>query len=410
MQKPKTLKATIADAVEIKNFVSYWQARSYVEGIEDLLPPFRELIREDGASEAIQLIEHTMRLMETNWSKVDDSDGGMSEVFKDLQRLHLKACEAAKPDPVHLAKYLFEWAMATDYDAFHDVPKDYAGVLGSKGMAELGRLIDEDFAKVPISMPGNESWDTSSFRIKVWAEMYARVTKDFDKLLAVLTRDVSSPYRFLEIAQACKEFGRLDLAESWALKGMLAFPRAKADSRLRSFLAGEYAAKGRIDNAHKLLWENLEDSRHEYLEAYKELKALGEKAGRWSDWQAKAMDLVRSRNQAVGILVFEGKFKEAYAEARSRGCTEHGWKELAEALCKEEPQLAYRVYETLFTALMKNYGNAVTRSNLAWTVKAMSQLAKKSGLTKEFKGWLEGEKVVNKRRTGFLNDLKKMGL
>jgi hypothetical protein len=410
MAKAKTLKATIAEAVEIKDFVSYWQARSYVEGIEALLPPFRELIREDKAVEAIALIEHTMRLMEKNWSKVDDSDGGLSEVFKNLQKLHLEACVEAKPDPVHLAKYLFEWAMATDYDAFHDVPKDYAGVLGSKGMAVLGRLIDEDLVKVPISMPGDDSWDTSLFRIKAWAEMYARVTKDFDKLLTVLTRDVSSPYRFLEIAQACKEFGRHDLAESWAVKGMAAFPRAKADSRLRTFLAGEYVVKGRIDDAYKLLWENFEDCQHQYLDAYRELKDLGEKVGRWGEWQSRTMELLRSRSAAVGVLIFEGRLKEAYAEARSKGCTEHGWKELAEALSKGEPELAYRALGTLFTTLMKNYGNAVTRRNLAWTVKSMVRVAKNAGLTKEFKAWLEEQKVLNKRRTGFLNDLKSMKL
>jgi tetratricopeptide (TPR) repeat protein len=246
--------------------------------------------------------------------------------------------------------------------------------------------------------------------------MYAEQTKDFDKLLMVLTRDLASPYRFLEIAEACKEFGKLDLAVIWAERGLAAFPMNQ-DSRLRSFLAVEQMAQGRTEDALMLLWKNLENSGHQYLQAYKELKALAEKAGQWAEWQAKAMDLLKEgktfgkgADASVAVLVYEKRLKEAYAEASSKGCTEYGWKKLAEALSKSEPKLSYDAHRRLYVIVMEDYTSTTARTNLAWTVKQMDRLAGIVGAAKEFKAWLEEQKVLNKRRTGFLNDLKGVGL
>lgn len=415
----KNLKAAFADVVTVHGFVDWRGASSYEDAIEALFPDIHALIKEGLPDAAVEVVEYAMGLLEKNWSKVDDSSGGMSMVFETLQIFHLKACKDAKPEPKALAKRLFEWAMTSDYDAFHKAPETYKGVLGKVGMAELGRLIDAEFAKVPkgeqgdIYKPGRGSF----FKIKAWAKMYAEQTKDFDRALAVLTRDLSSPYRYLEVAEACKAFGKVDLAIEWAEEGLKAFPKDIQDSRLRSFLAVEYEAMGRIEDAYSLLWENFETSRHQYLDAYQVLKTLGTKIGRWAEWQERAMGLLRAgksfakdADAIVAVLVFEGLLKEAYAEANMKGCTEYGWKGLAEALTKAEPNLSYEAHRQLFGKVMDDYTSTTARTNLAWTVKQMSRLAGIIGVTKEFKAWLEEQKTINKRRTGFLNDLKGMGL
>jgi hypothetical protein len=413
------LKKAITHAVTVRGAAQRRDERAYVLGIGDLMPLFEDLIEEGHAADALTLVELTLRKMEANWPKVDDSNGGMSEVFKELQALHLGACKAAKPDQKKLAKRLFEWGQTSAYDAFYDAPKVYADVLGTEGMAEMGRLIDAAFAQVPLGMPGADAWERASNarRITTSAARHAEQTKDFDKLIHVLTRNVSTSYRFLEIAEACKRHGRMDLALSWAEKGVGMPFRDGVDPRLKLFLAHLYADEGKIDAAFKLLWTNFEKGSSRDLEAFKEMKVVGEKVGFWMEWRELALAHLREgkgyegSGSLIKALISEGLIRMAHEEAVKRGCTMHVWTDLAEALADDgDKVLAYETYQGIFGFAMNDYEGPQGRWRVHDTVRKMSGLAERIGKLPDFKAWLEEKKTVFKRRTGFLNDLKKIGL
>lgn len=72
---------------------------------------------------------------------IDDSDGGMSLVAEQLRELHLTACEQARPQPITLARNLFERERhGGDLEVFYGALETYADVLGEVGLAEYRRL------------------------------------------------------------------------------------------------------------------------------------------------------------------------------------------------------------------------------------------------------------------------------
>ena len=89
-------------------------------------------------------------------------------------------------------------------------------------------------------------------------EALAEINGDIEELVAVKSRDLSSGYRFLEIATIYKNFNMSEKALEWSEKGIKAFPK-NTSSDLRDFLAEEYHNLKRFDDEMKLIWANFSD-------------------------------------------------------------------------------------------------------------------------------------------------------
>ena len=74
-------------------------------------------------------------------------------------------------------------------------------------------------------------------RVLAWREEIARSQRDFDTLLELLSRDLSSGYNYEKIVEACHEYGHDALAMNWAERGLKAHPRWPG---MRRVLAKEY--------------------------------------------------------------------------------------------------------------------------------------------------------------------------
>src|SRR5262249_57416871 len=90
-------------------------------------------------------------------------------------------------------------------------------------------------------------------RIMGSMDSWARVSGDVEELVAVMSRDLTSGYSYLRIAEVYREAQRHDNALLWAESGLKAFPD-RTDARLREFAAEEYHRRGRHDEAMKLIW------------------------------------------------------------------------------------------------------------------------------------------------------------
>src|SRR5262249_43599487 len=144
-----TYRRAIAEAVESDGFVDYRSAYQYAQGIEDVIDSVEELLKEEYASEVIELAEYALGAVEQAIESVDDSDGNMGGILERLQELHHRACKKAKPEPEALARRLFEWELRTHYDTFYGASETYADVLGRKGLAVYRTLAEAEWAKVP---------------------------------------------------------------------------------------------------------------------------------------------------------------------------------------------------------------------------------------------------------------------
>src|SRR5260370_6699241 len=123
-------------------------------------------------------------------------------------------------------------------------------------------------------------------------ESLAQGSGDIEQLVAVMSRDLSSAYSYLKIAEVYREARQHDNALLWAEKGLQAFPE-HTDGRLREFAAEEYHRRRRHDDAMKLMWA--EFSERPYLESYKTLERHAKKAGTRPESRESALGEIRLR-------------------------------------------------------------------------------------------------------------------
>jgi len=352
-------------AVRVYDFVHYREASGWARGVDDAIDSVEQLLNDGQAAAVIELCEAALQSLESAIQSVDDSDGHFSVMSGRLQHIHYRACLEARPDPVDLAKRLFQWELHSDFDVFYGAAERYAKILGTKGLKSYRQLADAEWAKVPPRTARHERSEWGQhFRITHIMESLARVSGDIEELVAVMSRDLSSASSYLRIGEVYREAGQHEKALLWAEKGLKAFPD-RTDALLREFAAEEYHRRGRHADAMSLIWA--EFSERPFLETYKTLEKHAKNAGAWSDWRERALAEIRSRiakakekarSQArprwmaadddhsvlVEIFLHEGKAEDAWREAVAGGCSEGLWLRLAAKREKEHPGDAAPIY------------------------------------------------------------------
>jgi uncharacterized Zn finger protein len=415
-----TYRRVIDDAVDAADFVDYYAAHDYAQGIEDAVDSVEELLKEGHAAEAIGLTEHALAAVERAMGLVDDSDGYMGGILERLQEIHHQACRKAKPDPEVLAKRLFEWELHLDWETFLGAAERYADVLGSKGLALYRQSAEAEWANVPFLGPGGDDDEKyrKRFRITHIMETLTQQSGDVEALVAVKKRDLSHAYDYLEIAETYQKAGNRDLALEWAERGVKAFPK-NTDSRLREFLAGEYHRRKRHDEAMALVWAEFSESPG--LDGYKTLKSHAERVGRWPDWREKALALIRKEtaeeaakarkysrgwqgagsSELVRIFLWEKDEEAAWREAQEGGCTDDLWMQLAAKREKEHPADALPIYQGRIAPTLDQKNNEAYRQAMTLLRKVL-EIMSRLGRKADFKGYLETVRAAHKPKRNFM--------
>lgn len=422
-----TFKHIINQATNTGGFVDYHSAYDFSRGIGNTIDCLEELLQDGFPQEVVELAEYALRRAEKALGEMDDSDGYMGSIFEQLQEIHHKACVKARPDPEALAKRLFEWELATEWDTFSDAAEIYADVLGEKGLSIYRKLAEAEWAKLPALKPGQmeRGYYGHRFRLTSIMEALAYVNDDVEELVAVKSKDLSSAYRFLEIALAYKDAGKSDKALEWAEKGLKAFPE-NPDSRLREFLANEYHRRKRHSEAMQLIWANFTD--HPGLENYKTLKGHAERIKEWPKWRQQALEHIRGiiadarkhrprtyrywtddqdHSLLVEIFIWEKDIESAWQEAQTGGCSDYLWMQLAKLREKEHPEQAIEVYKTQIEPLVRQTKNSAYREAIH-LIKKIGQLMKGLGKEKEFAEFVSSLKEKYKLKRNFIKLLSRL--
>jgi uncharacterized Zn finger protein len=352
-------------AVRVHRYVHYREAPGWARGVDAAIDSLEQLLSDGQAAAVIGLSESALQSLERGIQSVDDSDGHFSMLSDRLQDIHYRACLEARPDPADLARRLFQWELHGDFDVFLGAAERYAKILGAKGLNTYRQQAEAEWAKVPPRTAGNERSDWSQhFRITHIMESLARASGDIEELVAAMSRDLSSSYFYLRIAEVYRKAGQHDNAQLWAEKGLKAFPD-RTDARLREFAAEEYHRRGRHADAMSLMWA--EFSERPFPETYKTLEKHAKKAGAWPEWRERALAEIRTRiakakekargqvrprwmpaddnhSVLVEIFLYEGKAEDAWREASAGGCSDSLWLRLAAKREKEHPEDAARIY------------------------------------------------------------------
>ncbi len=414
-------RRAINEAVEPDGFVSYRDAYSYTQGIDEVIDSIEELLKEGSPVAVIDLAEYALDAVENAMGSIDDSDGYMSTILERLQELHLKACKKAKPDPESLAERLFAWERRTDYDTFYGAAETYAGVLGEKGLAVYRQLAEAAWAKVAARRPGRDDAEQygKRFRITHIMESLARQSGDVEALVAVKQRDLSLAYNYLDIAETYKRAGQHDKALQWAERGVEAFPK-RTDSRLREFLANQYHRRKRHAEAMALVWAEYTES--PTLREYQNLKAHAVRLGEWKLWREKAVEYLRlqiaksrsersmnrwavyreaDHSELVRIFLWERDIETAWREAQAGGCSNSLWLELAAKRDKEHPEDALPIYQRQIEPDLGRKNNEAYKEAVDF-LRKVRELMVRLGRESEFTVYATQLRVKHKAKRNFM--------
>ena len=211
--------------MRVHEFVHYREASGWARGVDDAIDSIEQLLKDGQAAAVIELCESGLQSMLGAIEAVDDSDGHFGELRDRLQDIHYRACQEARPDPAELARRLFQWELHSDFDVFYGAVAQYVKILGSKGMKVYREVAEAEWAKVPARTAKHERSEFGQhFRITHIMESLAQASGKIEELVAVMSRDLSSAYSYLKIAEVYREAGQHDGALLWAEQGLKAFP------------------------------------------------------------------------------------------------------------------------------------------------------------------------------------------
>jgi len=353
-------KKALTEATRTHGFVEYREARAWAEKIEHLLDRLASLVAGGRAALALRLLDYFFTRMDDALNSMDDSDGQGDGIYAKGCEIHLAACRAAKCDPVALARDLFAREVDSAWVFFHGASEAYADILGDVGLSEYRRLANEAWQKIqPLHAGGRQAHDeqfSARYRLGTILESFAERDGDVDAGIAIRTKDLSTAYAYLGIAQLCLSHGRDSEALKWAEEGLWQF-EDQPDQRLVVFLADLYRRVAREKDADELLWRTFE--RVPSIELHRRLKsAAGSSKVAAAAVFDRAIELLRAkldkseakarwsspRELLLQILVSEKRLAEAWEVVRGHGCSEPQLMDLAKVSEHSFPDAALSAY------------------------------------------------------------------
>ncbi len=399
------LKKAITEATRTHGYIEYRETRAWAERIKLLLDQIAHLIAGSRAELVLRLLDHFFACMDQALQSMDDSNGEGGAAYAKACEIHLAACRKARPDPVVLARALFERETLSEWDFFNGASETYADVLGDAGLTEYRRLASEAWQSIePVRPGGRETYDEASsarYRLGAILESFAEREKDVGARIAIRAKNLSTAYHYLGIAQLCLDNKRKADAMKWAEEGLWLFEE-RPDERLVFFTADLYRRNGRGAEVAGLLWRTFE--RLPSIDLYRALKkTAGSQMAAVDAARDRAIGLLRTKLGQVDakarwsaprellfqILMAENLFAEAWQIVRSQGCSETQLLALAKASERSHTDEALSVYGQEAERLA-NLGGQSNYEAARKLIVQMKSIREKNGQTVDYDTFLAG--------------------
>jgi len=352
-------------AVRTRGFVDYYQASGWAAGVAMALDAIADLIPGGHGELGRKLTEHAIVRIERAIENIDDSDGHCTVLLNQAQDIHLAACRAAMPDPIKLARDLYECEMGGEYDTFSNAATLYSDVLGDDGLAEYRRLAIASWEKLPPRAGGGRErgeYFSGYIRLASILDFFAERDGDVEARIALRAKDLASPWNYLQLAEFCLSQSREEDALRYAEDGLWVFEDARPDERLVFFAVELMLKAGRKKDAKAHLGQAFE--RQPSLELYRRLRKVGGKAA-----GERAVAFLRKRltkefsttryspDLLIHVLMEEKMFAAAWTAVREHGASIGLRESLARASEATHPGDALTVYGERVEELVRLGGN-----------------------------------------------------
>ncbi|MFI5353661.1 MAG: SWIM zinc finger domain-containing protein, partial [Candidatus Binatales bacterium] len=196
----KAFRRAIDGATRIHGFVDWQEVGTYAGNIDQVADSLAELLKPDTVALLVELAEYAIERVENSLEQVDDSNGEIGDIVYRLGELHLKACMMARPEPAELAGRLFRFETTLPFGLCSFDATTYRNALGKEGLRRYRELAEAEWSKLK-PRDEKEAYDSHRATITRIMERLAEVSGDIDELVAIKSRDLSSSYRYLDIAE-----------------------------------------------------------------------------------------------------------------------------------------------------------------------------------------------------------------
>ena len=258
----KTLAARLGKAIDqataTRGFVEYGEAGGWAASVDEALDALEAL---DGKRDrlVLKLAERAIDRIETAIESIDDSNGECGDLLERARDIHIRAARSVLPDPIALARDLFERETGDGYGTFDGAAWLYADALGEAGLAEYRRLATEAWEKLPpLSARSRQKAGGDYAGLSGILDRFAERDGDVEARVALRAKDLSSPWKYFELAEFCLKHKSAEGALRWAEEGLWAFEDGPSDARLVLFAADLLMKADRGAEAEALLKRTFE--------------------------------------------------------------------------------------------------------------------------------------------------------
>lgn len=352
----------------------------------------------------------------------------MMPAIRELASVHLDACKLTGPDPIKLAERLFRFQTEGRWDTFYNVLPAYAEPLVKNGLNRYRELVSEAWEALPTLAPGKEyrrSYDSPRMQLEHAMDVLAELDGDVDTLIRIRSKDLSSPYRFLLVAEICVKHGRPDEGLAWAERGIKESGKG-FDQRLLDFCIDAYLRRREFDKADASAWHRFE--MYPTAEAFLPLMKVATAIGKHDETRKRALKhlwaLVReeelvekskrsvwqraTRTELVRIFL-AGKENDVAWETFTGGpVSTQLWPEMASIRGKTHPHDAIALYHRLLPVAAEG-GTRNARYDEAFEiVRAIGMLRARLDERAEFTRELEEVRAAYRAKRNFIKLLAKL--
>lgn len=416
----QALRNVIEQAAFIEDFIEAEQVPTYVEKVDNVLDVIQSLIDRGEAERVMNLTVHAVGVLEDALDSMDDPYDQAAALLRRLGEIHRKACERVAPDPEWLARQLLELELHSERGAFSNAFEKYGDVLGEKGRNAYRSLVEERWSETPDFSPGDVNPQRFGVQGKL-SKIMETLARDSTHLIEIKSKDLSTPYDFLEIAELYRDDDQPEKAREWAERGLSEFSESTATC-LPAFLAEEHQNHGRHELAMEMAWKIFVNAPN--LDSYKTLRGFAERGGDWPEFRKRTLVFLQDHirkvkaetgpvnvgpmadfSRLVEIHLWENDVESAWKDASVGGCSEDLWLRLASLRENDFPKDAVEIYQRRVRGIL-------ARDDVALYDEAIDLLGKikhilfQLGNVKEFSDFLADLLTSNYRRRDFISLLK----
>jgi len=413
----EAFRRAIDGATRIHGFVDWREVGTFASNIEQVADSLAELLKPDTAAMLVELAEYAIEKVENSLEQVDDSNGEIGGIVYRLGELHLKACTMARPDPADLAERLFRFETTLPFGLCSFDATTYRAALGKEGLRRYRELAEAEWRKLK-PRDAKEGYDAHRERITRIMERLAEASGDVEELVAIKSRDLSSGYSYLDIAEIWTKAKQPDKALEWAERGLKAFPE-RSDNRLRDFLVAVYLKRKRNDEALQLTWIQFEE--RQILEHYKKLHDVAGKLGIWPGQRNRALARIAETiareasttsrwkpkpsapnySLRVEVALWEKDFDAAWESAHAGTCDRNLLIALAAKLESSRPDGAISLYRRVVPPIVEQTNNAAYEEAIK-LIRKVGGLMKAQNQSRPFGDYLAELRVQFKPKRNFI--------